>query len=154
MEMCALWQVDLWLGFSVFRQWMDVQGGRAGHNRCQMRAAEPCQRHLTSLGPETEEYFKHGSHYLSARYILQIQQPSAYWRWPLVKQLVCSSNLPWFSVLHGFYSLILFIHALNGNLVLKMGIVKNVAYAGHVDAVRIWHFRIISLIPVPLNTCS
>ncbi len=53
---------------------MDVQGGRAGHNRRPMRAAEPCQRHLTSLGPETEEYFKHGSHYLSARYILQIQQ--------------------------------------------------------------------------------
>lgn len=51
---------------------------------------------------------------------------------------VCSSNLPRFSVLHGFYSFILLIHALKNNLVLKMEeIVKNVVYAGHVDAVII-----------------
>lgn len=72
------------LVFSVFRHWMDVQGGRAGHNRRPTRAAEPCQSHLTSLGPKTQGYFKHGSHYPSAGYILQI---SDCWSWPQAKHL-------------------------------------------------------------------
>jgi len=74
---------------------MEVQGGRAGHNRGPRRAAEPCQSHLTSPRPKDSGILQPSAITLALMHTSDTP----------VALALYTCNLTSFGVLRGFYSL-------------------------------------------------